>query len=91
MLWSFQEGDFFYKYLNEASTPYHIDCEGCLSGFGKKIKLSKNKLTVCEVLEGKWVFVGDESGYLHVCDWKFGSHVKTFLQHAAPILTIKVD
>lgn len=37
------------------------------------------------------MFVGDEKGRLHVYDWKFLSHVKTFAEHEAPILSIKID
>ena len=49
-------------------------------GLGKKVKtVSKNtKLTTCEVIPNKWVLVGDDKGQLHVYDWKFLSHVKTF-------------
>lgn len=42
------------------------------------------------MIENEWVFVGDDRGALHVYDWKFLSHVKTFHEHEAPILAIKV-
>lgn len=48
-------------------------------------------LTVCEVIAGKWVLAGDNKGNLHVYDWRFLSHVKTFSEHQGPILAIKVD
>jgi len=79
--------------VGDLSTPYHIDAEGSLTGLGKKVK-QVNKganFTRCEVIEKKWVFVGDDKGSLHVYDWKFLSHLKTFHEHEAAILTIKVS
>jgi hypothetical protein len=35
--------------------------------------------------------VGDDSGTLHVYDYKTLGHLKTFKRHAGPILTIKID
>ena len=35
--------------------------------------------------------MGDDKGSLHVYDWRYLSHVKTFHEHEAPILTIKVS
>jgi len=63
-----------------------------LVGFGKKVKqLNKGaNFTRCDIIEKKWVFVGDDQGSLHVYDWKFLSHLKTFHQHEAAILSIKV-
>lgn len=43
------------------------------------------------MIDKKWIFVGDDQGALHVYDWKFLAHVKSFHEHAAPILTIKVS
>lgn len=59
-------------------------------GYGRKIKqINKgSKLIRCEVIENNWVFVGDDKGYLHVYEWKFLSHVKSFHEHQAPILAI---
>lgn len=50
-----------------------------------------SKLTRCEAIDQQWVFVGDDKGALHVYDWKFLSHVKSFHEHEAPILAIKVS
>ncbi len=50
-----------------------------------------SKLLRCEVIENKWIFVGDDKGGLHVYDWKFLSHVKSFHEHEGPILSIKVS
>jgi WD40 repeat protein len=93
MLWHFSEDNFHYKYLNESSSPYHLDAEGTIVGFGKKVRIVNKaaKLTVCEVISNQWVFVGDDKGSLHVYDWKFLSHVKTFSEHQGPILAIKID
>lgn len=90
--WNFQEEYFTYKHVGQLSTPYHIDADGCLTGLGKKVKqVSKgSRFTRCEIIEKKWVFVGDDKGSLHVYDWKFLSHLKTFHQHKAAILVIKV-
>ena len=73
--------------------PYHIDFEGSIVGLGKRVKqVNKGaKLLKCEVIQNKWVFVGDDRGCLHVYDWKFLAHVKTFHQHQAPVLAIKVS
>lgn len=62
-------------------------------GLGKKVKqINKgSKLTRCAVIDHKWVFVGDDRGALHVYDWKFLAHVKSFHEHEAPILAIKVS
>ena len=63
-----------------------------MTGLGKKVK-QVNKganFTRCEVIEKKWVLVGDDKGSLHVYDWKFLSHLKTFHEHEAAILKIKV-
>lgn len=79
--------------MKENCAPYHIDVEGAVSGFGKKVRqITKGaRLTRCEVIEKKWVFIGDDSGALHVYDWKYLSHVKTFHEHEAAILSIKVS
>lgn len=37
------------------------------------------------------MFVGDETGALHIYDWKYLAHLKTVKKHEAPILSIKVD
>ena len=82
-----------FKYLQDNSAPYHIDFEGSISGFGKKVRqvTKGTRLTKCEVIENKWVFLGDDKGNLHVYDWRYLSHVKTFHEHEAPILTIKIS
>jgi hypothetical protein len=91
--WYFDEDSFGFNYVGENNAPYHIDSEGSLAGLGKKVRhINKtSKLTKCEVIENQWVFVGDDKGSLHVYDWKFLSHVKSFHEHEAPILTIKVS
>jgi hypothetical protein len=59
---------------------------------GKRVLTnSKGKYTACEVIQNKWIFVGDDKGGLHVYDWKYMSHVKSFHEHVAAILSIKVD
>jgi WD40 repeat protein len=70
-----------------------LDSEGTVVGFGKKVKVVNKQatLTTCEVIPGKWVFVGDNKGSLHIYDWKLLSHVKTFSEHQGPVLAIKVD
>lgn len=35
--------------------------------------------------------MGDDKGGLHVYDWKFLSHVKSFHEHEGPILSIKIS
>ena len=81
------------KYLQENNSPYHLDSEGSISGFGKKVRqISRGvKFTKCEVIENKWVFVGDDKGGLHVYDWKYLSHIKTFHEHEASILTLRIS
>ena len=93
MAWHLSQDDFSYKYLSEATAPYHLDSDATIVGFGKKVRVvNKNaKLTVCEVIANSWVFVGDDKGCLHVYDWKFLSHVKTFSEHQGPILAVKID
>ena len=93
MEWHFAEDDFHYKYLSESSSPYHLDSQGTIVGLGKKVRIvnKKAKLTVCEVIEKKWIFAGDDQGSLHIYDWTFASHVKTFTDHQGPILAISVD
>ena len=63
-----------------------------MTGLGKKVKQVNKGANFkrCEVIEKKWVLVGDDKGSLHVYDWKFLSHLKTFHEHEAAILTIKV-
>jgi hypothetical protein len=93
MTWHFGESSFRFTYMKENNAPFHIDLEGSIVGFGKKVRhINKgSKLTKCEVINGKWVFVGDDRGALHVYDWKFLSHVKTFHEHQAPVLAIRVS
>ena len=91
MQWLLEDGELRYQYLPPARTPYHLNAEHALTGYGKTIaKIGRHHLTVCEVIEGQWVIVGDESGRIHVLDWKFCTPVKSFHEHMAPILTIKV-
>ena len=92
MVWRIEDGRLDYQYLNPSHTPHHLDEDHALNGYGKKVKsIGRHRLTVCEVIEGEWIFVGDESGRLHVLEAKFCTPVKTFHEHAAAILAIKVD
>lgn len=70
-----------------------MDAEGTIVGYGKKVKVTNKQatLTICEVMAGRWVFVGDNRGSFHIYDWKLLSHVKTFSEHQGPVLAIKID
>lgn len=91
--WHFRPDDFTYRFLPDTLAPYRLDAAGCIVGLGKRVQnpIKSAKLTTCAAIPNKWFFAGDEKGGVHVFDWKMLSHVKSFHQHCAPILALKVD
>lgn len=81
------------NYLNKTKTPYHVNKNGEIEGYGKKInKSGKNNLfTVIDYQQNDFIVTGDDTGTLNIYDYHNLGHLKTFKKHLGPILTIKID